>query len=818
MLASHAIRRSERRRRRVVVVLGGNAFVTPGERLTMSGQLQFAHDALAQLVPLFDDDTEVLLSHGNGPQVGHMLTRVEQALGKAYALPLEVCVAESEGELGYVLQQALVNVLSALGRSRPSAVLLSQVVVAPDDPAFLDPSKPIGVFHDAAEAEQLSRQGFAMREDAGRGWRRVVPSPRPVEVLERDVIRGLLAQNVIVIAAGGGGIPVVRRDGRLVGVEAVIDKDLTGALLADQLDADELIILTDVPCAYRDFRSPSQSPLARLDPDEARRLSAEGHFAAGSMGPKIEACVQFANRAGRRALITNPSSLAATLRGEAGTVVTCDSAMRVSTDVGAEPAPSSSLQPPAPSQRPRSPEPARAPYVPRARATPLNCLILGAAGRDFHDFQTFFRDRSDFRVRGFTAAQIPFIEQREFPASLTGPAYAHALPIFSESRLPELIRELDIDFCFLAYSDLSHAEVMHKASLVQACGAGFALLGPRHTQYVAGRPVVSVTAVRTGAGKSPLSQWLARELTATGLRVGILRHPMPYGDLEQQIVQRFATWDDLDRYGCTIEEREEYEPYVEQGLIIYAGVDYGRIIAAAQAESDVLLWDGGNNDFSFLRPTLSIVVADALRPGHETQYYPGETNLRSADVVVINKVGSARPEDVAAVRRTVAEVRAQAVVLEADLELEVDRPELLSGRRVLVIEDGPTLTHGGMSYGAGTLAARRAGAAELVDPREHAVGSLARAFRDFPHLGAVLPALGYSAEQRSELAQTIAASGADVVVDASPCRIDRLFPVSLPLVRVRYRFRQVAGPSLLECVREAIRTLPRATGSGDTGG
>ncbi|HND56801.1 MAG TPA: carbamate kinase, partial [Pirellulaceae bacterium] len=296
----------------------------PGQRLTMAGQLEFAHAALQQLLPLLDERTQVLLSHGNGPQVGHMLTRVEQALNKAYALPLEVCVAESEGELGYVLQQALVNVLAARGQSRPSAVLLSQVVVSPDDPAFQEPTKPIGVFHDAAEAEQLRRQGFSVREDAGRGWRRVVPSPRPLEVLERDVIRRLLDQNVIVIAAGGGGIPVVRHDGRLVGVEAVIDKDLTGALLADQLDADELIILTDVPCAYRDFRLPSQSALSRLTPDEARRLATDGHFAAGSMHPKIEACVQFASRPGRRAIITNPNTLAAALRGEAGTVVMID--------------------------------------------------------------------------------------------------------------------------------------------------------------------------------------------------------------------------------------------------------------------------------------------------------------------------------------------------------------------------------------------------------------------------------------------------------------------------------------------------------------
>lgn len=762
---------------RIVVVLGGNAFVAPGHRLTMEGQLRFARDAMAHLLPLLDDDTELLLSHGNGPQVGQMLTRVEAALGKAYPLPLEVCVAESEGELGYVLQQAIYNVLSEQGRTRPSVVLLSQVEVDPGDPAFQHPTKPVGIFYDLEQARRLGEQGFAMVEDAGRGWRRVVPSPAPRAVLELNVVRRLLEERVIVIAAGGGGIPVVRRDGQLEGVEAVIDKDLTGALLARQLDADRLVILTDVPCAYRDFRSVQPLPLARISVAAARQLAVEGHFAAGSMLPKIEAAVQFAERTGREAMICNPTNLAEALRGEAGTRIWPGD------------------------------EPMRCTAAPAIRS-PYRCLILGAAGRDFHDFQTFFRQRPEFLVCGFTAAQIPFIEERVFPAALTGPLYEHPLPIFSEDRLPELIKQLAIDFVFLAYSDLSHVEVMHKASIVQACGASFALLGPKHTQLVSRRRVVAVTAVRTGAGKSPLSQFLAERLAAAGTRVGVLRHPMPYGDLERQCVERIASWADLDRFQCTVEEREEYAPYVERGLTVFAGVDYARVLAAAEAESDVILWDGGNNDYSFLRPDLSIVIADALRPGHESLYYPGETNSRLADVLVINKAGGASGETRAALRANLEALNPAAAILEADLDLEISPAGRIAGRRVLVVEDGPTLTHGGMSFGAGVVAARREGAREIVDPRAGAVGTIAAAFQEFPHLGAVLPALGYSKEQCDELAQTIRNSDAEIVVDASPCRLERLIVVDRPVVRVRYRFRQISGPDLMDLVRRALHIAP----------
>ncbi len=431
-------------------------------------------------------------------------------------------------------------------------------------------------------------------------------------------------------------------------------------------------------------------------------------------------------------------------------------------------------------------------------------ILMGAAGRDFHDFQTFFRERPEFRVVAFTAAQIPFIERRAFPRELAGPGYDADVPIHPERDLPRLVRELAVDFVFLAYSDLSHEEVMHRASLVQAAGAAFALLAPRQTQLASRRPVVSVTAVRTGAGKSPISHCIARHLRSRGVRTAVLRHPMPYGDLRRQAVQRFASEADLDRAECTIEEREEYEPYLEAGLVVFAGVDYRSILAEAERDADAVLWDGGNNDHPFLRPDLSIVVADALRPGHEIAYYPGETNLRSADVVVVNKVSGATPEGVATVRRHAAELAPRAALVEGDLAVAVDRPEAISGRRVLVVEDGPTLTHGGMSFGAGTVAARAHGARELVDPRPFAVGTIAEALRSFPHIGPVLPALGYSEAQRRELAETIARTGADVVVDASPSRLDRFLALTVPVVRVHYRFEQRSGPPLLGLVDSAL--------------
>lgn len=435
----------------------------------------------------------------------------------------------------------------------------------------------------------------------------------------------------------------------------------------------------------------------------------------------------------------------------------------------------------------------------------FQCLIMGAAGRDFHNFEMFFRERPQFRVCAFTAAQIPDISSRVFPQSLAGPNYSADIPIYPESQLPELIRRYRIDFVFLAYSDLSHLDVMHKASWVQSLGASFALLGPRHTQLTSRKPVISVTAVRTGAGKSPLSQWLAHHLTNAGWRVGILRHPMPYGQLERQAVERLATLADLQRFSCTIEEREEYEPYLEQGLVVFAGVDYRRVLALAEEESDIILWDGGNNDFSFIRPDVGLVVVDALRPGHEVAWYPGETNLRMASILVINKVSHAAPASLSALRERVRQHNADADLVESDLEIVAESPDRIRGQRVLVVEDGPTLTHGDMSYGAGLLAARRYGAAEIVDPHPSAVGTLADAWRQYPHLRSVVPALGYSEAQCQDLAQTIDNSGADLVIDASPCRLDRLLNLKTPTVRIGYRFHQVAGPPLLERILHRLR-------------
>ena len=434
---------------------------------------------------------------------------------------------------------------------------------------------------------------------------------------------------------------------------------------------------------------------------------------------------------------------------------------------------------------------------------PLRCIVMGAAGRDFHDFRTFLRDRPEMEVVCFTAHQIPFVDARTFPAVLAGPRYPRGIPIHKEEELPELIATHRVELVFLSYSDLSHPEVMHKAAVVQAAGASFVLLGPGQTQLESERKVVSVTAVRTGAGKSPLSQAIAKHLEGQGRRVGILRHPMPYGDLAKQGVQYFATLEDLELHACTVEEREEYEPYLDAGLTIWAGVDYAKILAAAEAHAEVILWDGGNNDTSFVRADLSIVVLDALRPGHEVGYYPGETNLRMGDVLVINKVSGATADALRTIRENVARANPSAVVIESDLEVTVDDADAIRGRRVLVVEDGPTLTHGGMASGAGLIAATRAGAV-VIDPRPHAVGTIARAYESFAHIGPVLPALGYSPTQRAELKATIEACAPDLVLDASPARLDRLLELSVPVVRVRYHFVQRSGPDLMALIDKRL--------------
>jgi predicted GTPase len=434
----------------------------------------------------------------------------------------------------------------------------------------------------------------------------------------------------------------------------------------------------------------------------------------------------------------------------------------------------------------------------KEHSLPTRVIIMGAAGRDFHNFNTVFRGDSSVRVVAFTATQIPNIEGRRYPKQLAGPLYPDGIPIHPESDLPRLIRELEADQVVFAYSDVSHETVMHKASLVLASGADFRLIGPALTMLKAKVPVVSVCAVRTGAGKSQTARRVASILRAKGRKVVSIRHPMPYGDLVKQKVQRFATLEDLDRHHCTIEEREEYEPHIAAGGVIYAGVDYGAILAEAEKEADIILWDGGNNDLPFYRADLEIVVADPHRPGHERTYHPGETNLRRAHVVVINKIDSASPEGIEAVRRSVWELNPQAVVVEAASPLFVEGGERIRGKRVLAIEDGPTLTHGGMKYGAGVLAAIRHGAAEIVDPRPYTVGTLTKTFETYPGIGTLLPAMGYGDEQVKDLAATIARTPADLVLVATPIDLRRVVKFDKPALRVGYELQEIGKPDLVD--------------------
>ncbi len=431
-------------------------------------------------------------------------------------------------------------------------------------------------------------------------------------------------------------------------------------------------------------------------------------------------------------------------------------------------------------------------------------LIMGAAGRDFHNFNVVYRDDPEVEVVAFTATQIPFIQDRVYPAELAGPRYPRGIRIHDEAELTRLIRELRVDEVVFAYSDVSHEHVMHKASEALAAGASFVLLGPDATMLGARVPVVAVCAVRTGAGKSQTTRAVAATLREAGRRVVAVRHPMPYGDIALQRVQRFASLADLDRHRVTIEEREEYEPHLAAGTVVYAGVDYGEILEAAQAECDVLLWDGGNNDLPFYRPDVHVVVADPLRAGHETRYHPGEANLRMADAVVINKVDSAAPEQVAALEATIAEVNPTAVVLRANSRVTVDDPGAIAGRRVLVVEDGPTLTHGDMKFGAGVVAARRHGAAEVVDPRPFAVGTILEIYERYD-VGPVLPAMGYSEQQLEEMEKTIEAADADLVVVASPIDLRRVIDLSKPAVRVRYELEVLEGsPSLRDVLAPVL--------------
>ena len=425
-------------------------------------------------------------------------------------------------------------------------------------------------------------------------------------------------------------------------------------------------------------------------------------------------------------------------------------------------------------------------------------LILGAAGRDFHNFNVFYRDDPAHRVVAFTATQIPDIAGRRYPSELAGRLYPSGIPIRAEDEMESLIGDLAVDDVVFSYSDVAHEAVMHLASRAVAAGANFHLLGAVATMIPSSVPVVSVCAVRTGSGKSQTTRKVAEILHAGGKRVVAVRHPMPYGDLVRQKVQRFAAYEDLDRHECTIEEREEYEPHIDRGTVVYAGVDYGAILAEAEKEADVVLWDGGTNDLPFYLPDIEIVVADPHRAGHELRYYPGEANLRRADVVVINKMSSATAEGLDVVRRSIAAVNPGATVIEADSPVTVSEPEKVKGKRVLVIEDGPTLTHGEMTYGAGVVAARQHGAAEIVDPRPYAVGKLAETFRKYPKTGPVLPAMGYGEEQTRDLEATVKATPCDLVVIGTPIDLRRIISFDKPTVRVTYDLAERGKPDLAD--------------------
>jgi predicted GTPase len=439
-----------------------------------------------------------------------------------------------------------------------------------------------------------------------------------------------------------------------------------------------------------------------------------------------------------------------------------------------------------------------------AEADVRRAIVMGAGGRDFHDFNVVFRDDPETRVVAFTAAQIPGIAGRRYPASLAGPLYPDGIPIRPEEELEALVRDEQVDEVVLAYSDLSHADVMHRASTVLAAGADFRLLGPERTMLASTKPVVAICAVRTGSGKSQTSRYVGRLLREAGLRIVLVRHPMPYGDLERMRVQRFASLDDIDAARPTVEEREEYEASVAAGLVVYAGVDYAEILERAEEEADLIVWDGGNNDLPFFRPDLLIVVVDPLRAGHELAYHPGEANLRLADVVVINKVDSADPAQVERVLADVASINPAASIVKAKSPVTLEHGPSLVGAAVLVVEDGPTITHGGMPFGAGLVAAQRGGAAAIVDPRPYAVGSIAETYELYPHIGSVLPAMGYSDRQLRELERTIDAVDCDVVVSATPIDLTRLVDCRHPVRHATYELEEVGRPALSELLAPIV--------------
>jgi len=437
-------------------------------------------------------------------------------------------------------------------------------------------------------------------------------------------------------------------------------------------------------------------------------------------------------------------------------------------------------------------------------------IIIGAAGRDFHNFNVFYRDNPDYNVVAFTAAQIPDIAGRKYPASLAGKLYPDGIPIYEQSELETIIKELDADACVFSYSDVPYNYVMSLGAKVNAAGATFSMLGHKNTMIKSTKPVVAVGAVRTGCGKSQTSRRVAEILMAEGLKVIAIRHPMPYGDLEAQKVQRFATIEDLENHKCTIEEMEEYEPHIARGNVIYAGVDYEAILRAAENDPDgcdVILWDGGNNDFPFYKPDLMITVTDPHRPGHELTYYPGEVTLRLADVVVINKIDSSDFENILAVRENIEKVNPNALVVDAASTISVDNAEVIKGKRVLVIEDGPTLTHGDMKIGAGIVAAKRFGAAEIVDPRPYAVGKIAETFSIYPNIGNLLPAMGYGEEQMRDLQATIDNTDCDSVIIATPIDLGRVINISKPHTRVAYELQEIGHPDMEDVLKDLIEKV-----------
>ncbi len=431
-------------------------------------------------------------------------------------------------------------------------------------------------------------------------------------------------------------------------------------------------------------------------------------------------------------------------------------------------------------------------------------IIMGAAGRDFHNFNTLFRDDDGYEVVAFTATQIPDIEGRTYPPSLAGRLYPEGIPIRPEAELEALVREHEIDEVWFSYSDVPHTYVMHRASQVISWGAHFGVCSATRTMIASSRPVIAVTAVRTGVGKSMTTRYVAGILKRLGKRVVAIRHPMPYGDLAKQAVQRFATYEDLDRHECTIEEREEYEPHIDHGFVVYAGVDYERILGEAEREAEVILWDGGNNDTPFYRPDLHLTLLDPHRPGHELSYYPGETNFLMADLLIVNKVETAEPADVARVLESARLHNPRARVVQCRSAITVDHPEWIRGKRALVIEDGPTLTHGGMSYGAGWIAAERAGAAEIVSAEPYAVGSIRETYAKYPNSRKILPAMGYGARQIEELRETIEAASVDVVVEGTPIALERVLQVSKPIAAVSYELEELEPGAIEEAIRGVL--------------